>query len=88
MKVILLRDVKGVGKRFEEKNVADGYANNILLPKGLALAADKAGLARAKQMKEQSEAKHAREEAEKEAKEAKRLEKHRALEAFKLSQRK
>jgi len=87
MKVILLKDVKGVGKRFEEKAVSDGYANNLLLPKGLAVVADNAGRARAEQVRKQSEAKHAKEEAEQEAKEAKRLEKKLELEKFKASQK-
>ena len=29
MKVILKQDIKGVGKKYEVKNVADGYANNF-----------------------------------------------------------
>jgi large subunit ribosomal protein L9 len=32
MKVILLKDVRGVGRRHEVKNVADGYAVNFLFP--------------------------------------------------------
>ncbi len=43
MKVILLRDIKGVGKRYEEKNVSDGYALNQLIPKKLAVPASNAG---------------------------------------------
>lgn len=35
MKVILKQDIKGVGKKYEIKNVADGYANNFLIPKKL-----------------------------------------------------
>ena len=36
MKVILLKDVKNIGKAGELKNVNDGYARNFLLPKGMA----------------------------------------------------
>ena len=39
MKVIFLSDVPGKGKTGEMKDVADGYARNFLLPKGLALSA-------------------------------------------------
>lgn len=39
MKVIFMQDVKGSGKKGEVKNVADGYARNMLLPKGLAVEA-------------------------------------------------
>ena len=37
MKVILLEDVKNVGKSGEEVNVADGYGRNFLIPQKLAL---------------------------------------------------
>lgn len=36
MEVILLKDVKGTGKKGETKNVSDGYANNYLIKRGLA----------------------------------------------------
>lgn len=36
MKVILKENIKGVGKKYEVKNVSDGYANNFLIPKKLA----------------------------------------------------
>ena len=40
MKVVLLCDVKGQGKKGEVVNVSDGYARNFLLPKNLAVPAD------------------------------------------------
>ena len=39
MKVILLEDVKGSGKKGELINASDGYARNFLLPKKLAMEA-------------------------------------------------
>lgn len=40
MKVILLTDVKGKGKKDQVLEVADGYAKNYLIAKKLAVAAD------------------------------------------------
>ena len=41
MKVILLQDIKGVGKKDEIINASDGHAKNYLFPKKLAVPADK-----------------------------------------------
>ena len=38
MKVILLQDVKNQGKKDQVINVSEGYANNFLISKGLAVA--------------------------------------------------
>ena len=37
MEVILLADVKGIGKKGETKKVSDGYASNYLIPRKLAV---------------------------------------------------
>ncbi|MDY3983544.1 MAG: 50S ribosomal protein L9 [Veillonellaceae bacterium] len=49
MKVILLEDVKKVGKRGEIIEVSDGYGRNVLIKKGLALEGTPQNLNTAKQ---------------------------------------
>ncbi len=44
MKVILLADVKGKGKKGELCTVSDGYARNFLFPRNLAVEANNASL--------------------------------------------
>ncbi|MBI2097326.1 MAG: 50S ribosomal protein L9 [Candidatus Vogelbacteria bacterium] len=55
MKIVLLDDVAKVGKRFEIKNVASGYARNFLIPKGSAALANPAILKRVELMKHKYE---------------------------------
>ena len=44
MKVILKQDIKGVGKKDQVINAADGYARNFLFPKKLAVPADEGNM--------------------------------------------
>lgn len=44
MKVILLEDVKSLGKKGEIVNVSDGYARNMILPKKLGVEANSKNL--------------------------------------------
>lgn len=39
MKIILLKDIKKLGKKYDVKDVADGYFQNFLLPQGIAVVA-------------------------------------------------
>ena len=53
MKVILLENVKALGKRGDIKEVADGYARNFLFPKKLAVQATPANIRRIEEEKAQ-----------------------------------
>jgi len=55
MKVILKRDVKGLGREGDLKEVKDGYARNFLLPSGAVIAADKGAIANWERGREQRE---------------------------------
>lgn len=63
MKLILLEDVKSVGKKGELINASEGYARNFLLPKKLAVEATKSNL-NDYELKQKSEAKRKQEELE------------------------
>ena len=52
MKIILRADVDRLGNKGDLLDVADGYARNYLLPRGLALAATAGALAQAESMRE------------------------------------
>lgn len=49
MKIILLRDVKKVGRKGEIKDVSDGYARNFLIAKNLAAPVTESTLTKLKQ---------------------------------------
>lgn len=57
MKVLLLSDVKGTGKKGEIKEVSDGYASNFLIKKGLARKADNSAISE-NEIKKQAEQYH------------------------------
>ena len=61
MKVVLLQDVKSIGKKDQVVNVSDGYARNFLLPRKLAKEATAAAMSDVK-AKESAKAHHKREE--------------------------
>lgn len=69
MKVVLKADVKGTGKKGDVVNVADGYARNFLLAKGLAIQASEQALNDIKNVKlaQEHHAKELKEAAEKAA---------------------
>ena len=53
MKVILLEDVRNVGKKLEVKEVSDGYARNFLFPNQLAKPATPSALKELERVKSQ-----------------------------------
>ena len=71
MKVILLADIKGVGKKDDIINANDGYARNYLFPKKLAVEANKGNMTNLDSKKSSEkhrknlELAHAKEQAEK-----------------------
>ncbi|MBP3713287.1 MAG: 50S ribosomal protein L9 [Bacilli bacterium] len=50
MKILLLADVKGVGKKGEIKEVSDGYGANFIIPRGLGKLLNNSALGEYKQM--------------------------------------
>src|SRR5918997_6825549 len=61
MKVILRGDLDGVGKKGDLLDVADGYARNYLLPRGMALKATEGAVGQAQSMRRSRDVKDARE---------------------------
>ncbi len=64
MKVIFLQDVKGKGKKGEVKDVAEGYARNFLIPRGLAEPATPSNMKKLEQQKKAVQKKEEQEKAE------------------------
>ena len=60
MKVLLLRDHDKLGKAGDVKNVADGYARNFLLPRGLAVIATGGALKQAETIRKAEEKRRAK----------------------------
>src|SRR5437773_1175192 len=60
MRVILKTEVRGLGRPGEVKDVADGYARNYLLPKGLAIEATGGELKHLAQARESAKTKRDR----------------------------
>lgn len=55
MKVVLLQDIKGLGRKFDIKEVKEGYGRNYLIARGLAKPAEKPTVQQAVSKKESIE---------------------------------
>ena len=64
VKVILLQDVKGTGKRGDVLNVSDGFARNMLFPKQLAREASESSVKELNQQKAKEVARQAQQKEE------------------------
>lgn len=78
MKVVLLADVKGHGKKGELCNVSDGYARNFLFPKKLAVEANSSAMNELKN-REEAKAHHLAEEKKAAEELAKKLDKQQVV---------
>lgn len=55
MKIILLKDVAKLGRKYETKDVSSGHALNLLIPQGLAISATADALKRTEVLRAKSE---------------------------------
>jgi large subunit ribosomal protein L9 len=55
MKIILLKDVAKLGRKYDTKTVSDGHAINLLIPQGLAIAATPDAVKRVENLKAAAE---------------------------------
>jgi len=60
MKVIFLKEIRGIGKKSEIKEVNDGYARNFLIPRGLAKMALEQEVKKLNRETEEQKIKHER----------------------------
>ena len=67
MKVILISDVDALGSAGDVVEVKDGYARNFLLPRSVALIANKRNMVVYEKVRQQREAQHTREAREAES---------------------
>jgi large subunit ribosomal protein L9 len=86
MKVVLLKDIEKLGKKYEVKEVADGYAKNFLFPQGLAKQATEKTL-KWLEMQKEIEEKKAEEELKKIEKEVARIDGMEVLIPVKLGEK-
>lgn len=63
MKIVLREDVENLGRKGDLLEVADGYARNFLVPRGLALKATKGIVKQSEGMRRSREARDARDRA-------------------------
>lgn len=61
MKIVLRSDVDNLGRQGELVDVADGYARNFLVPRGLAIVATKGAIKQSESMRRAREVREARE---------------------------
>ncbi|MCC7355440.1 MAG: 50S ribosomal protein L9 [Anaerolineae bacterium] len=64
MQVLLKKDVAGLGHAGDVKRVADGYALNFLIPRGLAMVATESAVKQAKQIKDAADRQRQRQHSE------------------------
>ena len=62
MKLLLTKDVRGLGRAGDIKDVSDGHARNFLIPKGLALPATTTVLTRVQKEEQEKQEKFKREQ--------------------------
>ncbi len=62
MKLLLTKDVRGLGRAGDVKDVSDGHARNFLIPKGLALPATSSILTRVQKEEQEKQEKFKREQ--------------------------